>query len=178
MDISVLTHDELETVSAELLLRGRQLSYKPFDDVIELFDAKNAKENFIRLVSAAQSVTNDCEPDVNVIGGLSYGFILGWLCREMAESSKNANQKGERTMPDKLLEMYEKWIKANENPTTQFQAFQGGVTAGAVAMRERAMKVVKDSALLVAVAPEDVNVAELVNALINAIGSLSDIPQD
>ena len=81
-------------------------------------------------------------------------------------------------MPDKLTEMYEAWRVKIPIGVTEFQAFQGGVTAGAVAMRERAMKVVKDSAPLVAVAPEDVNVAELVNALINAIGSLSDIPQE
>ena len=83
-------------------------------------------------------------------------------------------------MPDKLTEMYEAWRAKFPfgQILTEFQAFQGGVTAGAVAMRERAMKVVKDSAPLVAVAPEDVKVAELVNALINAIGSLSDIPQE
>ncbi len=66
---------------------------------------------------------------------------------------------------DKLQEMFKKW---NDNiavaPATEFQAFQGGVTAGAVSMRDRAVEAVRS------------NSAGDVNAIINAIGALSDIP--
>ena len=63
-------------------------------------------------------------------------------------------------MGDKLQEMFDKW-KGSIDPEaerTEFQAFQGGVTAGAVSMRERAMALAGS------------------NKAKNAIGQLSDIP--
>lgn len=66
-------------------------------------------------------------------------------------------------MGDKLQDMYNAWKTNAGNPDgtplTEFQAFQGGVTAGAVSMRERAMAVA-DS-----------------NEVKDAIGQLPDIPQ-
>lgn len=65
-------------------------------------------------------------------------------------------------MADKLKELYDEWEKnAGIDPTT-YQAFQAGLTAGAVSMRTRAVHVAqtgKDK-----------------NDVINGIGQLSDIP--
>ena len=69
-------------------------------------------------------------------------------------------------MPDKLTEMYQDFQIKNKN-ATEFQAFQAGVTAGAVAMRERAMKAAREA----------LDPSGDLNEVLNAIGSLSDIPQ-
>ena len=65
-------------------------------------------------------------------------------------------------MPDNLTLLFEAWKKTqppgNEN---EFSAFQGGLTAGAVSMRERAMACI---------------VGKDINKIKNAIGALSDIP--
>jgi len=76
---------------------------------------------------------------------------------------------------DKLTELFSEWQRNVEAPTL-FQAFQGGLTTGAVSMRERAVKVIQTT--------QD-NIGhrnplrwddEVVNNLINEIGQLSDIP--
>ena len=72
-------------------------------------------------------------------------------------------------MPDKLTQMYDAYRKSVADPT-DFQLFQGGVTAGAVSMRERAIAVVKDA--IITVRCNDAR-----NALLTAIGRLSDIPE-
>ena len=64
---------------------------------------------------------------------------------------------------DKLTEMFNDWLSNNPSGDL-FQAFQGGLTAGAVSMRDRAMACLD--------APGDNP-----NDIKNAIGSLSDIPQ-
>jgi hypothetical protein len=63
-------------------------------------------------------------------------------------------------MPDKLTQLFDEWNK-NSKDVTQFGAFAGGFTKGAVSMRERAIKLAQ---------------TKTGNDLINAIGSLSDIP--
>jgi hypothetical protein len=65
-------------------------------------------------------------------------------------------------MADKLQEIYEEWSATVANPV-DFAIFAGGFTAGAVSMRERAVKVAQT--------------AKGVNNIINGIGALSDIPQ-
>jgi hypothetical protein len=65
---------------------------------------------------------------------------------------------------DKLRQLYDAWSKSLIEPMIpMFQTFQGGFTAGAVSMRERALKLAQ---------------TKKGNELINAIGSLSDIPTE
>lgn len=63
-------------------------------------------------------------------------------------------------MPDKLTQLFDAWNK-NSKDVTQFGAFQAGFTTSAVSMRDRALKLAQ---------------TKTGNDLINAIGSLSDIP--
>lgn len=74
-------------------------------------------------------------------------------------------------MTDKLHDLFDEWKKkaavASDSPIL-FNAFQGGFTAAAVSMRERAMKVVDDC--------RDPNNDAVLNTVKNGIGSLSDIP--
>ena len=66
-------------------------------------------------------------------------------------------------MADKLTELFNAWqAKAGPDATT-FQAFQAGLTAGAVSMRERAVKVAQ--------------VGKNKNDVINQIGALGDISE-
>jgi hypothetical protein len=67
-------------------------------------------------------------------------------------------------MPDQLTKMYDEWKETASDPT-EFQAFQGGVTAGSVRMRHRALAVVQAAKL-----PND-----KLNELLAAIGTLPDI---
>ena len=69
-------------------------------------------------------------------------------------------------MADKLQEMYTKWTE-DTKPTEEasLQCFQGGVSAGAVSMRQRAIDVVNATKL-----PNDAK-----NKLLSGIGSLPDI---
>ena len=64
-------------------------------------------------------------------------------------------------MADMLTEMYNKIVGSED--LTAFQIFQRGVTAGAVNMRERAIKITQDN--------------NDRNTIINKIGALSDIPE-
>ena len=66
-------------------------------------------------------------------------------------------------MMDKLTELFEAWQAKAGPDAILFQAFQAGLTTGAVSMRQRAMKVVADNTDR--------------NKIMNAIGGLSDIPQ-
>jgi hypothetical protein len=68
-------------------------------------------------------------------------------------------------MEDKLQEIYTAW-KANHPEPLEFQVFQGGVTAGAVSLRQRALEAIEK-----ALAGNDT----AINAAKNAVGSLSDI---
>ena len=69
------------------------------------------------------------------------------------------------------MDVLTNWYHAKTNSgMTDYQIFQAGVTAGAVSMRERAMKaVVNDSKL-----PKE----SLLNKITNSIGSLPDIPTE
>lgn len=69
----------------------------------------------------------------------------------------------EAKMADVLTKMYDDWAKSQPVAPTQFSAFQAGLTAGAVSMRSRALKVAQDG--------------KASNDVINKIGSLSDIPE-
>ena len=73
-------------------------------------------------------------------------------------------------MPDKLMSMFDEWSKTQPDPaaSTTFQVFQGGVTAGAVSMRQRATTIITTTKMSNTVK----------NALLSAIGQLSDIPQE
>ena len=85
------------------------------------------------------------------------------------ECFRTGNDKGvleAMKMDDKLHQAYEAWKKTVTDPV-EFQAFQGGFTAGAVSMRERAMKVTTD------VLANDWSG----NEALNKIGGLSDIPE-
>jgi len=62
---------------------------------------------------------------------------------------------------DKLTELFNAFTASNPDATA-YQAFAAGLTAGAVSMRERAVKVAQT--------------AKGKNDIINGIGSLSDIP--
>ena len=62
---------------------------------------------------------------------------------------------------DKLNELFQEWQAKNPSGDL-FQAFQGGLTAGAVSMRERAMKAADSGDF---------------DAIRNKIGQLSDIPE-
>lgn len=64
-------------------------------------------------------------------------------------------------MADNLTKIYDDWSKKNPD-STDFQTFQAGFTAAAVSMRTRAMAACDGK--------------KDVNAIKNAIGSLSDIP--
>jgi hypothetical protein len=64
-------------------------------------------------------------------------------------------------MPDMLRKAYDEYRATMKNPT-DYQTFQIGYTRGAVAMRARAVKLAQ---------------TKTGNDLINAIGSLSDIPE-
>jgi hypothetical protein len=63
-------------------------------------------------------------------------------------------------MGDKLNELFVEWSKSAVAPT-DFQLFQGGFTFGAVSMRARAQELAQK---------------KKGNELVNAIGSLPDIP--
>ena len=72
-------------------------------------------------------------------------------------------------MADKLTELYEAWRATQPDPAPAqegFPAFQGGFTASAVSMRNRAISIVQSAKL-----PDQVK-----NNLLTAIGTLSDIP--
>lgn len=75
-------------------------------------------------------------------------------------------------MSDMLTKLYDAWAAklATKDPTT-FQAFQAGLTAGAVSMRTRAMKACHTGG-------KPVSSGELVNQITNAIGQLPDIPTE
>lgn len=66
-------------------------------------------------------------------------------------------------MADKLLEIFNAWRATKPEPPTELQLFQGGFTAGAVSLRERAIKTAQNPALTH-------------NDVINKIGALPDIP--
>ena len=69
-------------------------------------------------------------------------------------------------MADKLKEMYDAFMNGRQpHELDSLQLFQGGVTAGAVSMRSRAQKAAQAGKK-----PD--------NSVINAIGSLPDIPQE
>ena len=65
-------------------------------------------------------------------------------------------------MPDKLHELYDEWKKTIPDNPDDFAVFQGGFTLSAIAMRARAQKLAQTLTG---------------NDLINAIGSLPDIPE-
>jgi hypothetical protein len=67
-------------------------------------------------------------------------------------------------MNDWLTKKFEDATAGHADELTAFQLFQKGVTAGAAAMRERAVVAVREHA--------DMNDA------INAVGVLSDIPEE
>jgi hypothetical protein len=67
-------------------------------------------------------------------------------------------------MADKLTDMFNEWAGKNPEGTTH-QAFQAGVTAGAVSMRTRAMNAIDQGHC-----PNNEK-----NTIKNAIGQLSDI---
>jgi hypothetical protein len=69
-------------------------------------------------------------------------------------------------MADKLNELFNDWLSTNPAGDL-YQAFQGGLTTGAVSMRTRAMKVVQDWK----------NIPGMTE-VINEIGQLSDIPEE
>lgn len=64
-------------------------------------------------------------------------------------------------MPDKLKELYDEWAKAHPD-AVEFAVFQAAYTMAAVSMRSRAQALAQKLKG---------------NDLINAIGSLSDIPE-
>ncbi len=69
---------------------------------------------------------------------------------------------------DKLTEMFETWKKNQPGDTdgdAVYPAFQGGLTAGAVSMRQRAIAVIQD---------QKGNLKK--NDVLTQIGQLSDIP--
>lgn len=71
---------------------------------------------------------------------------------------------------DKLKAMYDAWV-AKQTPGeewTDYQTFQAGFTASAVSMRERAIAVIRAT----------VKTPDELNAAINAVGSLPDIPTE
>jgi hypothetical protein len=75
-------------------------------------------------------------------------------------------------MADKLTEAFDAWVAAHDDtPQEPFAIFQGGFTAAAGSMRERAQKLAQGQASRVSDKDRD-----LMNDLINAIGSLPDIP--
>ena len=67
-------------------------------------------------------------------------------------------------MADKLTQLFDAWAVTNSDSTT-FQAFQAGLTQGAVSMRTRAMSVIDQGHC-----PNNEK-----NQIKNAIGQLSDI---
>jgi hypothetical protein len=69
---------------------------------------------------------------------------------------------------DKLNKLFQEWQEKNPSGDL-FQAFQGGLTAGAVSMRDRAQKIVQHTV--------EMKGYPNVNEVINAIGSLPDIPE-
>jgi len=71
-------------------------------------------------------------------------------------------------MGDKLKELYTKWAETegNEDDAGSFKTFQGGFTISAQSMRQRALALVQKA-----------NTKGQLNDLVNAIGSLSDIPE-
>jgi hypothetical protein len=69
-------------------------------------------------------------------------------------------------MEDKLHQAYDAWKKTVTDPV-EFQTFQGGFTAGAVSMRERAMKEISKAVV-------DGHVKDA-DDLTNAIGALPDV---
>lgn len=71
-------------------------------------------------------------------------------------------------MPDKLTELFDTFKLTNPD-ATDFQLFQAGLSAGALSMRTRAMKVVQNAAA-------EVKNNKVLNDMINGIGKLSDIP--
>jgi len=78
------------------------------------------------------------------------------------------------SMGDKLTTMYEEWMKTVKSPNN-YQAFQGGLTASAVSMRQRAIAAANSMSTLI---PGDqVTVDKVVNAIVNLIGKLPDIPE-
>lgn len=74
---------------------------------------------------------------------------------------KNIERK--KMAEDKLTKMYDEWVKSQLVEPTKFQAFQAGLTAGAVAMRSRAIKIAQDG--------------KATNDVVNKLGQLSDIPE-
>lgn len=66
-------------------------------------------------------------------------------------------------MADALNKLYDQQFKKNPDGST-FSFFQAGFTAAAVSMRSRAIKAAQGK--------------KDVNEIINAIGQLSDIPQE
>jgi hypothetical protein len=70
-------------------------------------------------------------------------------------------------MGDKLTQSYDEFTKQHEGEIDLFQAFQAGFSASAVSMRERAMTVVREA---------KIPLVDL-NATINKIGALPDVPQ-
>jgi len=69
-------------------------------------------------------------------------------------------------MPDQLQKLYDEWFARQQFAVTHYQAFQGGLSAGALSMRTRAIAEIQKTKL-------DNNPK---NALLTAIGLLSDIP--
>lgn len=69
-------------------------------------------------------------------------------------------------MSDKLTDMYNAWQAASK-PTEEhsLQCFQGGLTAGAVSMRTRAIEVIQCTKLA----------DEVKNTLLTEVGKLPDI---
>jgi hypothetical protein len=68
-------------------------------------------------------------------------------------------------MPDKLQELFDAFKLTTKRPTP-LQLFQGGLTVGASTMRQRAVSIISAATM-----DNDAK-----NALLNAVGSLSDIP--
>lgn len=74
-------------------------------------------------------------------------------------------------MTDTLNKWFEGYDK--EHPvTSKYELFQGGVTRGAVSMRERAMRAVLDITIA------DQKPIDLINGIVNTIGKLPDIPNE
>lgn len=67
-------------------------------------------------------------------------------------------------MPDRLPDLYREWLAhCDGQEPNLYQAFQGGLTTGALSMRERAVKAAQEG--------------RDKNEVINKIGALSDIPE-